>query len=95
MKYFNSIFSNYFGSYINFIGGVHRTFSYTVVIVIRSLCLLRARNMEAVDTSWLFSTAIVSARVAEKKVKVQILAFHIMIVLGLQTSPKMSLDSSF
>ena len=37
--------------------------------------------MGAVDTSWLVSTAIDSARVAEKKVKGQILAFHIMIVL--------------
>ena len=37
--------------------------------------------MEAVDTSWPVSTAIVSARVAEKKVKVLILVFLIMIAL--------------
>ena len=64
----------------NFTLGVHRTFSSSEFIFIRSLCLLRNRNMEAVDTSWPVSTAIVSAHVAEKKVKVQILVFHIMIV---------------
>ena len=37
--------------------------------------------MEAVDTSWPVSTAILYAHVTEKKVKVQILVFHIMIVL--------------
>ena len=37
--------------------------------------------MEAVDTSWPALTAIVSAKVAEKKVKVQILVFLIMIAL--------------
>ena len=64
---------------MNFILGVHRTFSSQDFFVIRSLCLLRARNMEAVDTSWPVSTAIVSAHVAEKKIKVQILVFPIMI----------------
>ena len=66
-KYIISDFSIYFESYMNFTLGVHRTFSSQDFIVIRSLCLLRARNMEAVDTSWPVSTAIVSAHVAEKR----------------------------
>ena len=77
--YINFVFSVCFESYINIIVGVHRTFLSQDFIITRSLCLLRARNMEAVDTSWPVSTAIVSAHVAEKKVKVQILVFLIMI----------------
>ena len=56
---------------------MHRSFSSQDIIVLRSLCLLRARNMEAVETSWPVSTAIVFAHAAEKKVKVQILVFLI------------------
>ena len=88
LEYYYLIFKKCFGSYINIVVGVHRTFVPNFHVVIRSLCLLQARNTGAVDISWPVSTAIVSAHATEKKVKVQILVSHIMIALLITPSLK-------
>ena len=48
-------------------------------LILRSLCPLQARNKEAVDTSWVALTAIVSVQVAERRVRAQTPVSPIMI----------------
>ena len=91
----NFIFTHFiyrilFESYLNFVLGVYRTFLVNFGIVIRSLCLLQARNTGAADISWQVLTAIVSVHAAERKVKVQILVSHIMIALLVTPSLKIN-----
>ena len=88
MKYCHFILKKYFGSYINIVVGVHRTFVSYFRNSISSLCLLLARNTGAVDISWPVSTAIVSVLDVEKKVKAQTLVYHIMTALLVTPSRK-------